>query len=175
MSAVMVSLEESKSMSILEGSIYNRMSTLMVSLEESIGLLVLKESIWNRVFISMISLKESMSMSVLEGSIQSRLSTMMSSSNQCLSFRGVHMIIYPRRGLCPCRSSSILTFELSLSLFTLINTMLVQMCHWVRVKVVSVSRSFSQVYYLFQPLESTECLHSHDNVSPRYNVGPSMS
>ena len=127
MSTVMVSLEESKSMSILEGSIYNRMSTLMVSLEESIGLLVLKESIWNRVFISMISLEESMSMSVLEGSIQNRLSTMMSSFEESiwLSILEGFMSVYAILSLPWVMSESLHSH----------NTMLVQMCHWVRVKV----------------------------------------
>ena len=40
----------------------------------------------------------------------------------------------------------------------------------------SASHSYSQIYYLFEPLESTECPHSHDAMSSlRYNIGPSMS
>ena len=125
---VVVNLKESKSMSILEGSICNRMSTLMVSLEESIGLLVLKESIWNRVFVSMISLKESISMSVLEGSIQNRLFTMMSIFEESI------WLSILEKFMSIAHLSLSLPWVMSESLHSH-NTMLVQMGHWVRVKV----------------------------------------
>ena len=35
---------------------------------------------------------------------------------------------------------------------------------------VSVSHSFSQISYLFEPLESTECLHSQDTMSIRGTI-----
>ena len=40
----------------------------------------------------------------------------------------------------------------------------------VRVRSVSVSHSFSQISYLFEPLESTECLHSQDTMSIRGTI-----
>ena len=39
-----------------------------------------------------------------------------------------------------------------------------------RVRSVSVSHSFSQMSYLFEPLESTECLHSQDTMSIRGTI-----
>ena len=58
-----------------------------------------------------------------------------------------------------------------LSVFTLKIQCAFEVQYWskyvpqVRVRSVSVSHSFSQISYLFEPLESTECLHSQDTMS----------
>ena len=59
-----------------------------------------------------------------------------------------------------------------LSVFTLMMQCPFEVPYWskcpkVRVRSVSVSHSFSQISYLFEPLESTECLHSQDTISIR--------